>query len=878
MMRKQRSTKSTDERPRAGRGWRALSMAGARRGGGAGSGGAARLAMLLGLAVWAAQGFGQGRVSDAALWKDAERAAGDGLYAVAEVKLGALLRDFPESPHGGEARALLGEALQRQGRGAAAIVALQPLAAGGEAGPARAAALYWTAEAKLDTGDTAGAVEAARALVRDFPEGEWAGRGRLSLAWALLRKGETAEAEAILQDLALNRREEDAGQMASVVWARWLVASGRRADAKAELERLLGGKARPRARFEAEMWLGEIALEERRLADALTHFQRITLDEKAGPREIVDRARRQEGECHLALKNWNEAREAFLRVIAEGAHEGDRLVAIRKYIEAGRGDGRLGEALEDLKELVGPKLPAPVAAVLLYAAGEAQAESGDAAAALETWRQVVERFPDTVWRALAGERRAGKLAEKGRVDEALAVMEQAARDHADPARAAEARFRLGEMAFEHGRWAAAEAAFRAAAADPAGAAIREKAGFNILACLARQDKLPEFRQEQARWTAAFPQSALRDRALDEEGRLKARLGDENGARRAWTQALELAPRSPNRWEWQIAIAESLMREGRPAEVDARVERVLADNPEPDAAARARLLRVDAGLATGKTAPEAAIEELRQALAAAPGSPWAPEIAFRLGEVYYQAHDYANAQMRLIDLARDHPGHPLADEALYFAGRAALRREDAAGAIDIFERLARAHPESPLLPEVRLGQAEALRGQAKFHEALAVYDSVMEKFAASAAAVQARLGRGDCLYRLAAEDPKRYGEALKLYQGVMEAAGERRDLRNEAAWKRGQTLEKLERQAEALEAYMTVVYESVPGTETNAPPVAPEFFWFGKAVSEAGRMLEQKQDWKGALAVYRVAEQSGGPESPMWRDRRLKLQREHFLFE
>ena len=92
-----------------------------------------------------------------------------------------------------------------------------------------------------------------------------------------------------------------------------------------------------------------------------------------------------------------------------------------------------------------------------------------------------------------------------------------------------------------------------------------------------------------------------------------------------------------------------------------------------------------------------------------------------------------------------------------------------------------------------------------------------------------------------------------------------DIVNEAGWKRAQTYEKLGRPDEALTAYMDVIYGRVlrggPGT------VRAEYYWLGKAASDAGRILEARGDWSGALAVYRMAEKVGGPEAATWRDRR-----------
>jgi len=80
--------------------------------------------------------------------------------------------------------------------------------------------------------------------------------------------------------------------------------------------------------------------------------------------------------------------------------------------------------------------------------------------------------------------------------------------------------------------------------------------------------------------------------------------------------------------------------------------------------------------------------------------------------------------------------------------------------------------------------------------------------------------------------------------------------------------------DALHTYFEVIYRRY---EQPAPDSPPDYQWFGRAVADAGRILENSTDWKGAIALYQLAEKNGGPESKAWRDRRLKIQREHFIY-
>jgi tetratricopeptide (TPR) repeat protein len=199
---------------------------------------------------------------------------------------------------------------------------------------------------------------------------------------------------------------------------------------------------------------------------------------------------------------------------------------------------------------------------------------------------------------------------------------------------------------------------------------------------------------------------------------------------------------------------------------------------------------------------------------------------------------------------------------------------------LFEDLTKRYPNSPRILESRLGQGDALISQAKFSSALAIYDSIIQRFSDQPQVALAYLRRGICLYRLAAdaESEKRYSEALAAFNESLKRDKIKVEWKNEAGWRKGQTLEKLGRNQEALETYLDVVYgRLVTASQTNQIQ-PPEYYWFGKSVIEAGALLEQKQEWKEAIALYRVAEKQGGPEVGAWRDRRLKLQRDYFIYD
>ena len=100
-------------------------------------------------------------------------------------------------------------------------------------------------------------------------------------------------------------------------------------------------------------------------------------------------------------------------------------------------------------------------------------------------------------------------------------------------------------------------------------------------------------------------------------------------------------------------------------------------------------------------------------------------------------------------------------------------------------------------------------------------------------------------------------------------------RNEAGYIRGKSLEQLGREEDALQAYLDVLY-----AKQSAPtpgPAQPEYLWFARAGAEAARLQEKKGDFRGALAIYRILENAGGPSQLAFTRKIEDLRNRHFLW-
>jgi len=100
-------------------------------------------------------------------------------------------------------------------------------------------------------------------------------------------------------------------------------------------------------------------------------------------------------------------------------------------------------------------------------------------------------------------------------------------------------------------------------------------------------------------------------------------------------------------------------------------------------------------------------------------------------------------------------------------------------------------------------------------------------------------------------------------------------RNEAGYIRGKSLEQLGREEDALQAYLDVLYAKQASPTSG--PVQPEYLWFARSGAEAARLQEKRGDFRGALSIYRILENAGGPSQLAFTRKIEDLRNRHFLW-
>ncbi len=257
----------------------------------------------------------------------------------------------------------------------------------------------------------------------------------------------------------------------------------------------------------------------------------------------------------------------------------------------------------------------------------------------------------------------------------------------------------------------------------------------------------------------------------------------------------------------------------------------------------------------------------------PASSQLPAVRLKLAEIYFRRQDFPSAQTQFEILAQQNPGSPEAEKAQFFAAQAAMQSMSS-GSLDraliLFDRVVKGNGE--LKWAARIEQAVIERKLGKPQDALTLYDEVTRGEVKPAERREALCGKGDVLYELGTTDPENYHRAIALYDDLAAEKDAPPHWRNQALFKKGMCLEKLDAPAEALATFYTIVEDDSRSDRQR------EYFWFYKAGFNAARLLEEQSSWQPAAAIYEKLAFAGGARSGEAKSRLNQLRLAHFLWE
>jgi TolA-binding protein len=363
--------------------------------------------------------------------------------------------------------------------------------------------------------------------------------------------------------------------------------------------------------------------------------------------------------------------------------------------------------------------------------------------------------------------------------------------------------------------------------------------------------------------------------LLEEGLTQAAQGNKQAAEslQAFLREFPRHKRSAEAW---VALAE-LAFHGVPSNLDAarkNLARAAESGPNDAAKERADYLVIWIEDSAANSDAAKVIERASQFLQRYPASPLVSDVRMKLAETYYRQQDFPNAQTQFQILAQENPKAGFTEKALFFAAKSAMQSMGAQSldrALVLLDEVVKKNGE--LKWAARNEQAIIERKLGKATDALTLYDEVLQGGATPEEKREALCGKGDILYESGATDRENYTRAIVVYDQLASQKNISPHWRNQALFKKGICLEKLDDRENALATFYKIIEE-----ETRPDRPQREFFWYYKAGFNAARLLEDDSKWQPAAVVYQKLASAGGARSEEAKSRLGRLRLEHFLWE
>jgi tetratricopeptide (TPR) repeat protein len=804
----------------------------------------------------------------------AEQSFRDGAFDLCNERVAALLKKYPNTELAPQAELVQAQALYQVGRSDAALAALNlPLDQVPE--NLRADTLFWQAESLLDLGKWPEAEQKYRALLALKDSAGHADAADLGLALSLFRQGREPDAQPLIQALIKNEGESPAGQQARLLQAKIELTKKRFKEAIADLEALLATDPERAVAFETDYWLGETYAANGQPDKAVTAYQRVTGDPEAFPKPLVARAWLGLGIAQHALQQNDQAMLAYEQTYHLTENEGTQLDAFRAYLECARAGGQLPEAVAKLQDFAKTSgLAAPGA---LFAIGSVLAEDREDDKAIGVLESLLVAYGSSPWVPAANEQLGQLYARAGKPAQAVKALQNCISASTDPQLIRTARFQLGYVLLQQTRdyaGAAAQFAQISDGTDPSA----ENAAYNFLLAQAALGKSDVFMKADSDFEKRFPASSHLKALTLAEGQLLAGAGKTDEAQAVYQNAVATPGAGADQEALLNALADLQYQTSDLDGTIATCKMIVSQFPNDALAAAQRIVLVS--YEQKKITDDQVEQELVDLARKYNNAPGAPEAYFRLGEFYFFRQDYVRAQDAFQQLIANYPASTDVDMAYYYAGKAAFAHQDYAAARTLLEKV----PDTSIFkPDARLWEGRVYQQQisgdgtmANFSQAETFYDAVLATEKTGARFVQASLLKGHCLFALGTQDPANYGLALAAFDQIVDSKEGTLAERNEADVSAGKCLEKMGRTDEAMARYLDVLYGRI-AVDSAAPP-APADFWQFEAASQAGSIRESQKDWRGAIEVYRRAEQIGGAHAQDFHDLVNKLRRDNYIYE
>jgi TolA-binding protein len=721
-------------------------------------------------------------------FQEATSAYHGGNWARAERELGAFVAKFPESEFRAEALLFQAEARINQGNFAGAI---ELLTAGREtAGRFADEYLFWLAEAQFQGGQLSAAADSYARFVTEFTNSTRVLDATVAEAAARSRLKDWPRVVALLSDpagrfqtLASASPGLDASVRGRFLLAEAFMAQRQFEAAASALDPLVSQPLDNRLAWQRDYLRAQIFLKQDLLEPALNLATNLTalagnvVALRAEGTALQARIHEQLKQPEAAIAAWRlnletgvppeRQREALLRV-------GDLLIH----------QDRLPEATQTLETFMATGTNAAAADVIQLTLGQLRlrqsiltngpAATNLLASALEAFNRVLRDYPET---GLAGQAQLGRgwclWMNKQIKDSATAF---AAATRALPAGydRSIARFKLADAQAQQGNFAEALSSYQQVVNDGANDSLvrsnlAERSLYQVLKAAREVKDDPAANAAMARLLEEYPGGSLIEPALVLYGRQSESLVNPAERRAVLEGFLERSPKSKLTAGVRLAVARTFEQEQNWTAAAQAYQSWLTDYPGDPARPRAEYLLA---LATTHTGDEIkALSLMTNYIASFPNAELTPLARWWTADHYWRQKDFINAEANYQLVFKQHPESGLRFDAQLMAGRAATARDALREAISYFTNLANeANCPTNVEAQAYFAYGDALMSSANYQTAYQVFSKVTQLFPGDRIAVQAQVKMGNCYLQLGALDPanaaNNYNTASRAYQEVL----------------------------------------------------------------------------------------------------------------
>lgn len=579
----------------------------------------------------------------------------------------------------------------------------------------------------------AGALDAARSFVRQYPQSRYAPLIQLYGGYSALSMDSNAVASEMLGALIQREPSEASAikQQAQLYNAVALQRLGRVDEARAMFADL---STQPDYPYQAQalLELGQLAYQRGDVSAAQKNLDRA--ERAASDPSTMIRARILLGAVYVEQQKWEEAAGAYARAEQLALSATDQYLKHRsRYLAEARlkkgicllQQNERPAAIKALTEYLGSHPTDPSRDEGTFWLAEAMYRSDLLRNAQELYEDIVHRYTASPRREEAMYGLAWTYFRKREFDKSVNMFSQLVGTYPKSKFTADALVRQGDGLYITRRYGDAAAAYSKAARIAPSTDEGLYAGYQAGQAMYRAGRLDQAFDHLRQYASAHPSSKLADDALYLAGWIAFQQNNDAGAIAEFDRLLKAYPTGDQAVKALYTMADARYNTGDVQGAIDTYKTVISKYPgSPLAVESAKSIQM-ALVSEGRTDEALALAD--SWIAADPQGHIAQEFAFEKANIFYTGRSYKSAADELLAYMAKYPQSSKADEALFLLGKSYLSMNELGQAVDAFKTLETKHPDSRWISVSKLDLAEFHNEQARAKTADSLFAIVQFKY-------------------------------------------------------------------------------------------------------------------------------------------------------